>query len=359
MVVNKAEILTAFGCTPDAALYPLGKGNINATYLVEQHDTSFVLQKISAEVFPDPQGIAENFKKVSDHIRANTTGSTADLVVASPVLTQDGKIHFNDSGGGVWRGQEFVKTVSTSRITSRNQAVSVGRILARFHHRLADLNIEEIVEPLPGFHNLSGYLQVYDSSNGPDSPEKKEIVEFCRDFIEDQRSRAMRLEEAVREGRVTPQPVHGDPKVDNFIFDRTLSAVGLLDLDTVGSGIIYHDLGDCLRSACNTVKESGEKGRAPRFNLELCKEILSGYFSSDGGRVGDDDLTLIYDGLVAICFELGLRFFTDHLHGNTYFRVRKQHENLLRAETQFLLCADVTRREAEIRDALFALYKKR
>lgn len=361
MIADKieiTEILSAFGCNPNANVRPLGRGNINSTYLVEQGDTSFVLQKISAEVFPDPAGVARNFDKVVQHIRAKASIYTEDLVVASPILTQNGKIHFKDSSGGVWRGQEFVNTVSTSRITSRAQAVSVGHTLGRFHQLLSDLDIDEITDPLPGFHHLSGYLDVYDSCEWRDPTEHIDILEFCAKFIEDQRQRALRLEEAVRKGMIGPQPVHGDPKVDNFIFNPSLNAIGLLDLDTVGSGFVYQDLGDCLRSACNTVEESGEEGAQVGFDLELCKGILSGYFASDGGRIGEDNLNHIYDGLVAICFELGVRFFTDHLQGNTYFRVRKENENLLRARTQFLLCAEVTRCEAEICDTLVALYQK-
>ena len=159
----------------------------------------------------------------------------------------------------------------------------------------------------------------------------------------------MILEDAKISGILTIQTIHGDPKIDNFLFNDQGLADGMLDLDTVGVGLVHFDLGDCLRSCCNRVGEGGTDSLPVSFDLQFCQALLQGYFSEGHQLLSAGQRAYIYDAVLAITFELGVRFFTDHLRGNSYFKVRQDGDNLARATRQFNLTEDIVAKEKEIR----------
>ncbi|HSL40965.1 MAG TPA: phosphotransferase, partial [Desulforhopalus sp.] len=156
------------------------------------------------------------------------------------------------------------------------------------------------------------------------------------------------LQAAQESGLLPRQAVHGDPKIDNFLFTGAGDPVGLIDLDTVGGGLVVTDLGDCLRSGCNRAGEEG--GAAPvEFDLDLAGELIAGYLQGPGGPPPAALRAAIFDGLLLVCFELGLRFFTDYLRGNSYFKVTSPRDNLHRALSQFRLSDVIAAQESAIR----------
>lgn len=359
MIPEQKQILAAFSCDSSVVIRTLGCGNINATYLVDATPQPFVLQQISGAVFPDPVAVMDNFEAICTHLRGIEPNIRSGFTMSKPVYTKDGSLFITDSSGGYWRAQQYINTLTVSRLDSIVQARSVGRTLARFHLLFHDLHLGKIKDPLPGFHHLHNYLKDYDQVEGQGQIEADETSLFCGNIIESYREQASTLEQARGNNKLTLQPIHGDPKVDNFIFSETGEAVGLLDLDTVGAGLIYHDLGDCLRSGCSTSQESAGKNAQPKFDLQLCRGILEGYFASETKESCQMQPDYIYDGLFAICFELGVRFYTDHLQGNVYFRVEKDGENAERALNQFRLCQDIASRESEIQQLIEFIWKNK
>ena len=362
MTIEFSDILSAFSCKKDTPVRPLGKGNINETYLVDAAPQPFVLQRISRSVFPDPRAVIDNFKVIHSHLVAKDKVESSGLEMAAPLYTNSGSVCFVDGDGDCWRAQCYVETRLVEVIDSKVQAQSVGATLARFHRLFHDLHLSSLKDPLPGFHHLFLYLDSYDKNlklSGKSAQDFEESLSFCHKIIEKFRESATTIERARKRGELSSQPTHGDPKLDNFIFTREGLATGLLDLDTVGAGLIYHDLGDCLRSACSVSGESVVDKRPPGFDLKPCKWIIEGYLSGDGVNDGDVRPELIYDGLMAICFELGLRFFNDHLEGNVYFRVQEDGENLLRAKKQFQLLKEIVRQESVIRKAVESICKQK
>ena len=144
--------------------------------------------------------------------------------------------------------------------------------------------------------------------------------------------------------------IHGDPKLDNILFDtKRRRALALIDLDTVQPGLIQQDLGDCLRSCCNRSGEESRDQGSVRFDLELCAAILGAYAEETRGLLGPGDLAVLYDSIRLLPYELALRFLTDHLEGDRYFRVAYQGQNLEKARIQLDLLADIESRETAIR----------
>jgi len=343
------KVLEQFSSTyPDCVVSPLGYGNINDTFLVTATAGKFVLQRISTAVFAEPLHVITNFRKISDHLQRKTDTMAPEWQCARPVYTDCGDLFYRDEVGGFWRGQTYLPHKRMVMTGDFALGYELGRALGFFHLLLSDIDGEDLHNPLPGFHVLPIYFEQFDLVW------KKEIragrrIEYCRSIIEQYRGRAAVFEKAKKEGFLVLQPVHGDPKIDNFIFNETGTGVGMIDLDTVGSGLVQFDIGDCLRSCCNLSGEDRKKEQDVRFDMRICRAILDGYFQRAGTLLSSLQRRYIFDALLLITFELGLRFFTDHLLENSYFKIKAPGDNLHRAVTQFRLVGEIEKCEQEIR----------
>ena len=164
------------------------------------------------------------------------------------------------------------------------------------------------------------------------------------------------LEDAKGSGQLQLRPIHGDPKVNNVLIDAASgAAIGLVDLDTVKPGLIHYYIGDCLRSACNPAGEEAADWRAVRFDTGFCAALLEGYAVAARPMLTADDVAFLYDAIRLLAFELGVRFLTDHLAGDVYFKIRQPGQNLQRALVQFALAASIEAQEAEIRAIVAAV----
>ena len=351
-----AEQFTASGQV--LSLREYGDGNVNDTFLVTVQGAAephFILQRLNLRVFPRPELIMGNLKTVSEHVRRAWERSPLrpgrGFEVPRLVLARDGRDHVIDAGGAFWRALSFIEAAQSFEvIESPEHAREVGYALGAFHHLLSDLPAEHLSDTLPGFHITPRYLRHYDEVLGrqgaPQSPE----VTYSLKFVEARRTWAHVLEEARAQGRLSLRPIHGDPKVNNVLLDTaTGKAVALVDLDTVKPGLVHYDIGDCLRSGCNPLGEETEQWEAVRFGPELGRALLQGYLARTRGFLTDGDYDYLFDAIRLIAFELGLRFFTDYLAGNVYFKARRPEYNLVRALVQFKLTESIEAQETAIR----------
>ena len=158
------------------------------------------------------------------------------------------------------------------------------------------------------------------------------------------------LENGRREKKLKEQVIHGDPKINNIMMDSlTGKAVSIIDLDTIMSGPVHYDIGDALRSCCNTAGEETADLDMVGFDLKHCKAFLAGYTGIAGRFLTGRDFDFFFDAVRLVPFELGLRFYTDFLEGNVYFRVRRQDQNLSRAMVQFKLVESIEQQEEKLR----------
>jgi Ser/Thr protein kinase RdoA (MazF antagonist) len=175
-------------------------------------------------------------------------------------------------------------------------------------------------------------------------------VNFCLKFVSGRSAWAHVLENAKAQGRLFLRTIHGDPKVNNILIDTAIGqAISIVDLDTVKPGLVHYDIGDCLRSACNPIGEETEEWEAVHFDTGLCHAILQGYLSMAREFLTENDFSYLYDAIRLIAFELGLRFFTDYLEGDVYFKVSRPGHNLARALVQFRLAESIESEETTIR----------
>jgi Ser/Thr protein kinase RdoA (MazF antagonist) len=267
------------------------------------------------------------------------------------LLTPVGQDHWVDSSGFFWRAITFVNGAqSFDTVKDIEHGSEVGYALGMFHGLISDLPSDTLADTLEGFHITPRYLRHYDEVLAPAHPGDSPEVNYCLEFVSERRIRAHDLEDAKAQGRLRLRPIHGDPKVNNVMIDTaTGQAISIVDLDTVKPGLIHYDIGDCLRSCCNRLGEETERWEAVRFEPDLCQAILRGYLPLARDFLTGNDYEHLYDAVRLLAFELGLRFFTDYLEGNVYFKVRHREQNLARALVQFKLTESIESQEAPIR----------
>jgi len=351
-----AELFKSEGKVEDVQEY--GNGNVNDTYLVTLECSAhkhFILQRINTRVFRQPQLVMSNMLTVTDHIlnrlEQNPVGTRRRFETPRVLLTEEGRSYFTDSNGAVWRAVTFIQAArSFDAIQDVGHAEEIGYALGAFHSLISDLPSERLADTLPGFHITPLYLRHYDEVAANNPPLRSSEVDYAVNFIVKRRSWTGVLEDARTSGKLKLRPIHGDPKVNNVMIDNvTRLAVSVVDLDTVQPGLLHYDIGDMLRSGCNPIGEEIARWEEVRFELDLCRAILQGYLSVAKDFLAENDYEYFFDAIRLIAFELGLRFFTDYLEGNVYFKVRWQEHNLFRALVQFKLTESIELQEAAIR----------
>jgi Ser/Thr protein kinase RdoA (MazF antagonist) len=225
--------------------------------------------------------------------------------------------------------------------------------LAMFHRLLCELPIQKLADTLIGFHITPRYLEHFDQVLAQNNPGRSPEVDYGLRFVKERRIWVNVLEEAKAQGRLQLRPIHGDPKVNNVMIDTsTRQAIGLVDLDTVKPGLIHYDIGDCLRSGCNPLGEDTEYWETVRFEPDYCRAILQGYLPVAGDFFLENDYDYLFEAIRLIAFELGVRFLTDFLEGNVYFKVDRERQNLFRALVQFKLTASIELQAATIQTVI-------
>lgn len=335
----------------------MGQGLINDTYRLEAGGRAYVLQRLNRRIFPRPERIMANLVALARHPEPP---ERFGLQIPALIATRDGERFTRDANGDVWRLMEFIPNSATlAGIGDARQAGEVGRVLGRFHRWVGAMPVAEFELSLPDFHATPRYLErlfEYVAARAPVGA-GGEVAPLIA-FVNARRALADVLESASRAGRIVRRVTHGDPKLDNILFDSDgRRALALIDLDTVQPGLIQHDLGDCLRSCCNARGESDEGGEGVSFDLDVCGWILAGYAEETRDLLNEADIACLYDALRLLPFELGVRFLTDHLDGDRYFKVERPGQNLLKARIQFALVADIERKERVIRAMIGDLFE--
>ncbi len=330
----------------------LGGGLINDTFQVETDDHAlprFILQRINRKVFARPQQIMENLAILQAHIGAGAIPAV-DLQIPA-IITAGNALYFQDGNGDFWRALTFIDNSCTLQgPPDIAVAEQVGFALGRFHRLFSSLDSASLQDTLPGFHCTPEYLEHYRRVlEQTDLDLRSGDVVFCVESIADNGVDAAVLEDAREQGMLPLRVIHGDPKLDNFLFAKDCGkAISLIDLDTVKPGLLHYDIGDCLRSCC-------QRGAPVVFDLSLCRAMLKSYLSEVDSFFTGQDYRFLFPAIRLIPFELGLRFFTDYLQGNRYFKVTRPRQNLQRARAQFQLLQSIVEQERAIREMIAAL----
>lgn len=354
---------------------PLGNGNVNATYRVTVAPQGsaaepaggatglrFVLQRINGHVFRRPDLVMRNLQALGEHLEQRperlTTGADGRRWEVPRLVPVSGSEDpWVEQDGACWRLLTHLENAHCRDVIDDPAiAREVGWGLGRFHHLIHDLPSARLADTLEGFHVTPGYLRTFHRVKAESTAATSPALEEALAFVAEREGICSLLEDARASGRLKERPIHGDPKVNNVMLDAgTGQAIGMVDLDTVKPGLIQTDIGDCLRSGCNRLGEETTDLEAVRFDTGLCAALLEGYMAAAGPMLEPADRELIADATRLIAFELGLRFLTDHLAGNVYFRADDPEHNLRRARVQFRLTRSIEEQEATIRSIVEGL----
>ena len=291
----------------------------------------------------------QNMRIYSNHVRDRLAKIPLQRrwEVPQVLLTDEGQDYWLTENGEYWRSLSFIAdSQSFDVMENTSQAKEVGYALGTFHYLTSALPPEKLADTLVGFHITPQYLRQYQEvlakSQSANNVQNSPKLNYCFQIISDRQGLANILEDAKVSGKLPLRTMHGDPKVNNILFDQqTNLAMSMIDLDTVKSGLIHYDIGDCLRSGCNPLGEDVAEWEDVNFDTELCSAILSGYLEVGRSFLTEYDYAYIYDAIRVITFELGLRFFTDYLAGNQYFTVKYPEHNLQRSLVQFRLLESI------------------
>ncbi|PZO58614.1 MAG: aminoglycoside phosphotransferase [Phormidesmis priestleyi] len=345
-------------------IVPLGNGNINSTFLVtataetaaktdaEADAKRFVLQRINTQVFRQPERVIQNMRVLSDHLRDCPSQHLRRWETPQILLTNQNQSYWIDEAGEYWRAISFIEHAHVlETVENAAHAQEIGYGLAMFHSLISTLPADKLTDTLEGFHITPTYLAEYErvrarvgqtrSHPSKLSNEQTEQVLYCLTFVEDRKAWAHVLERAKAAGHLKLRPIHGDPKVNNIMLADNGQAVSLIDLDTIKPGLVHYDIGDCLRSGCNPLGEETEDWQNVVFDTALAEAMLKGYLSLAKDFLTEQDYDYLYDAIRLIAFELGLRFLTDYLAGNVYFKVTHPTHNLTRALVQLKLTESI------------------
>lgn len=352
-----------------ARISQLGSGNVNDTFLVtldrSASRSAFVMQRLNTEVFERPDLVMSNLLKLGNHVEQRLaqqppelTGRRWEVPKVLPTLDTDG--HWVEHQGEFWRSITHIGAATTTDVIQDElHARELGYGLGMFHHLISDLATDELADTLENFHIAPAYLAEFDMVFTKSKVQNCKRIESAVSFINLRRKDIDVLEQACARGELKRRPIHGDPKINNVMIDEfSGQAVGLIDLDTVKPGLVHYDIGDCLRSCCNRLGEETQHPENVIFDLDLCRSILEGYLSIGRSFLTPQDFRYLPDCVRLIPFELGIRFLTDHLSGDQYFRTERPQHNLDRAEVQFALAQSIENQWTELNQLIQELSRE-
>src|SRR5437016_2507653 len=329
-------------------------GHINETYTAtyDQGGTRvrYIHQKINKTVFKHPAAVMKNVMRVSTHIRRkqearNVRDVTRRSLIVIPA--RDGKSFFQNGGSEVWRTFVVVEGVETyEAVQSPEQAYQAGRAFGQFQHLLVDLPGERLFETIPDFHNtrkrFSALQQAIQRDRFNRAQEARPAIEFAlqREPIVDV------ILQAMAKGKVPERITHNDTKFNNVMLDvLTGEAMCIVDLDTVMPGCALYDFGDMVRTTTSPTLEDEPDLSKVKMQMPMFKKLAQGYLSTAGQFLTRVEKSCIAFSGKLITFEIGIRFLTDYLSGDTYFRIHRSAHNLDRCRTQFKLVESIERQE--------------
>lgn len=327
---------------------PFGCGHINATTLVTLSNNAetkrYIFQRINSTVFRNIEGLMSNVFYVTEHIRKKNTGKPdIERCTLNFMHTVDGKGFYDDGNGNYYRVYPFVeRTVTYQAVENPEQLETLGAAFGEFQNQLADFNASKLVETIPNFHNTEDRYRLFEEAVNNDIAGRACELEEEIKFVRDRKSDASVLLDLLREGKLPLRVTHNDTKLNNILFDADDNhAVCVIDLDTVMPGLVHYDFGDSIRFGASTAAEDEKDLSKVEMSLELFEMYTKGFMASCGSKLNDCEIDNLAFSSKLLTFECGIRFLTDYLNGDTYFKIHYPEQNLDRCHTQFKLVYDM------------------
>ena len=330
---------------------PYGSGHINDTYrvLFQQDSTrrNYILQRINHNIFRNPVALMDNIHRVTCHLAGEVAGAPdSDRRVLALIPARNGKVWHKDEEGNTWRAYNFIENAPTyDAVESTSQAYQAGKSFGTFQQLLSTLPAPRLHDTIPDFHHTPKRFEALEKAIAADVVNRAALAKAEIEFALARKSIARVLLDAGLPERVT----HNDTKFNNVLLDdATGEGICVIDLDTVMPGLALYDFGDMVRTTTSPAKEDEQDLSKVMLQFPMFEALVRGYLTAAGGFLTKAEKEFLAFSGKLITFEIGIRFLTDYLAGDTYFKVHREGHNLDRCRTQFKLVESIERQEQEM-----------
>ena len=331
---------------------PFGHGHINDTYAVYfKHmiypPVRYILQRINHVVFKEPLKLMENIVGVTSHIMKKTHESESGILRI--IKTIDNQDCYIDPDGNYWRAYNFIDNATTYQNATKELFFQSGVAFGRFQNQLEDYPAQTLHESIPNFHNTRIRFEALEKAVAQDPLGRAAGVEAEIRFAMERRADTAVLVDLLAQGKLPLRVTHNDTKLNNVMIDNdTGRGVCVIDLDTVMPGLSLYDFGDSIRFGASTGDEDERDLSKVEMSLDLFESFAKGYLSQACESMTQAEIDLLPFASRLMTMECGMRFLTDYLLGDVYFKTARPAHNLDRCRTQFKLVADMEKKEKQM-----------
>lgn len=324
-------------------------GNVNRTYKVnfllpEGTPKSFLVQNVNTYAFRNPVGLMDNIDKVTEHIRSKKPGQVA----LHFHHTADRKTYVID-GENFWRMTNYVPSITYNAVKDLNIVRNAGMAFGEFQMQLADFDLSQLIETIPGFHNTRKRYESLLEAIKEDSAGRVAEVQEEIDWLMEVQDLACRLTDLQMSGELPLRVTHNDTKINNVLFDpEDNHAMVVIDLDTVMPGLMGHDFGDAIRFAGNFVEEDCEDYDKAGVDLDVFRAFAEGFLSMTAASMTEKEVETLALSCFDLTAELCVRFLDDYIRGDKYFKIKSPDHNLVRTRCQIALAKDMLKKMDEM-----------
>lgn len=321
-----------------------GSGHIHDTFLVttkEKEKDNYILQRLNSNVFRKIPELQENIERVTNHIRGkllNIQGSDLKRECVNMIHAKNGKSWITDDEGSYWRLLVFIANhKSYDIVDSPALAYEGGRAVGRFQAMLADMPEPPLHETIPDFHNTEKRLEWFENAVALDPVKRAANLQNEIEFVRERAEKMKIIRRLGREGRIPLRITHNDTKFNNILLDVNNRALCIIDLDTVMPGYVHYDFGDAIRTAANVAAEDEKELSKISMDINLFKAYAEGYLSETRDILNNVEKEYLAFAPVLVTYVQAVRFLTDYIDGDNYYKIHHEHHNLQRTKAQIRL----------------------
>ena len=347
-LLRQAAAAFDFGLpTGEAERY--GAGHINDTFAVwaADHSRRWILQRINTDTFTDPAGLMENVTGVTSYLRREilARGGDPDRETLNVVPTREGKPYYTDCEGGAWRAYLFVEgTVCLQKVENERDFYTAAETFGNFQNQLAGYPAATLHETIARFHDTPNRYANFEKALAADVMGRAREIGPEIAFIRAREADCHVLMDQLAAGVLPLRVTHNDTKLNTVLIDQaTGKGICVIDLDTVMPGLSAYDFGDSIRFGANDCAEDEPDQSKVHFSLHLYEVFARGYLAAAGSAMTEAERRSLPWGAKLMTLECGIRFLTDYLEGDHYFKISRPAQNLDRARTQFTLVEGMER----------------
>lgn len=341
-----------------------GSGHINDTHRLTfwTGDTNrhFILQRMNGSVFEKPVELMENISGVTSWLKKKIqeNGGDAERETLNLVETREGCPYYQDSSGDYWRVYKFIENATCyDQVKCDNDFYQSAVAFGNFQRLLSDYPADTLHETIENFHNTVDRFEKFQEAVKADVCGRAAGVQEEIRFVTEREALAHTLCDLLEQGKIPLRVTHNDTKLNNIMIDDfTGKAVCVIDLDTVMPGLSVNDFGDSIRFGASTAAEDEKDLNKVCFDLHLYEVYTKGFIEGCAGALTDIETEMLPMGAILMTFECGMRFLTDYLEGDHYFKIHREGHNLDRCRTQFKLVRDMEEMLPEMK-AIVQKYK--